>query len=107
MQQYNYVVVFITTESEEQAQKISNSLLKKRQAACVNIIPSVDSRFWWKDKLDSARESLLVVKTKYTLLPGLIKAVKRLHGYTVPEIIALPIVGGNQEYLDWIDNEVL
>ena len=106
MKQQNYIVVFITAKDKEEAQKIANTLLKQRQVACANIVPEVESRFWWKDKLDKAQESLLVIKTKDTLLPDIIKAVKKIHSYSVPEIIAMPIVGGNQEYLDWIDSEV-
>jgi periplasmic divalent cation tolerance protein len=106
MQKSGYIVVFITAKDAEEAQKIAKMLLKRRQAACVNIVPEVDSHFWWQDKLDSARESLLIVKTKESLLPDIIKSVKKIHSYDVPEIIALPIVGGNEEYLDWIDHEV-
>jgi len=107
MEQPNYLVVFITVNSDEEAQKIARLLLKRRRAACVNIISGVDSHFWWKDKIDSAQESLLVIKTKASLLPDIIKSVKKNHSNTVPEIIALPIVGGNQDYLDWIDQEIL
>ncbi len=107
MKQQNYIVVFITTKDAEEAEKISKALVKRRLAACVNTVPGVSSRFWWKDKLDESKESLLIVKTKETLLPGIIKAVKKLHSYAVPEIIALPVVGGNADYLDWIDSEVL
>jgi len=107
MEETSYIVVLITVKDSEEAQKIANSLLKRRQAACVNIIPEVNSHFWWKDKLDSARESLLIVKTKESLLPELIKSVKKIHSYSIPEIIALPIVGGSQDYLDWIDSEVI
>ena len=107
MENSGYIVVLITVKDSEEAQKIANSLLKRRQAACINIIPEVDSHFWWKDKLDSAKESLLIVKTKESLLPELIKSVKKIHSYSIPEIIALPIVGGSQDYLDWIDSEVI
>jgi periplasmic divalent cation tolerance protein len=107
MKQPDYIVVFITASGTEEAQKIARSLLKRRRAACVNIIPEVDSHFWWDDKLDSASESLLVIKTRASLLPEIVRSVKKMHSNTVPEIIALPIVGGNQDYLDWIDNEVI
>ena len=106
MKQQNYIVVFITAKDNEEAQKIANTMLKRRQVACVNIVPEVDSHFWWKDKLDKTQESLLIAKTKDTLLPDIIKSVKKIHSYSVPEIIALPITGGNQDYLDWIDSEV-
>lgn len=106
MKQESYAVVFITTKDKEEAERISGALLKARQAACVNIVPRVDSHFWWHKKLDSGRESLLIIKTRESLLPEIIKSVKKLHSYDVPEIIALPIVGGNPEYLDWIEHEV-
>jgi periplasmic divalent cation tolerance protein len=107
MEQHNYIVIFITVRDAEEAEKISKALVKRRLAACVNIVPQVNSHFWWKDKLDSSKECLLVVKTRDSLLPDIIKSVKKMHSYSVPEIIALPIVGGNQDYLDWIDNEVI
>jgi len=69
-------------------------------------VPGVSSLFWWQDKLDSAQESLLIVKTKASLLPEIISLVKGIHSYDIPEIIALPIVGGNQDYLEWIGKEV-
>ena len=104
--QPDYVVVFITANYNEEAQKIARLLLKHRKAACVNIVPGVDSQFWWQDKIESAEENLLVVKTRAPLLPDIIRMVKENHSNKVPEIIAMPIVGGNQEYLDWIESEV-
>ena len=106
METSDYIVVFITTNTAGEAQRIAALLLEQRQAACVNIIPEVDSRFWWEGELDSARESLLVIKTRASRLPEIINLVKGVHSNTVPEIIALPIIGGNQDYLDWIDKEV-
>jgi len=100
------VVILITTSTEEEAHKIAEQLLTKRKAACVNIVPKVDSSFWWQGKLDSAQESLLIIKTRASLLQEVINLVKKVHSYSVPEIIALPIVGGNQDYLKWIDDEV-
>jgi len=100
------IVVFITTDSAEEAGRISELLLSKRKAACVNIVPRVDSQFWWQGKLDSARENLLIVKTKASVLPEVIELVKRVHSYSVPEIIALPIIDGSDDYLKWLDDEV-
>ena len=106
MEESAYIVLFITTDSASEAQQISKVLLEQKKAACVNIISNVDSLFWWEGKLDSARENLLIVKTKASLLPEIINLVKKVHSYEVPEIIALPIVGGNQDYLDWIEGNV-
>ena len=99
------VVVFVTTSSEEEAEKIASLLLEQRKAACVSVIPRVRSRFWWQGKLDSAQESLLIIKTRAALIPEITDIVKKTHSYTVPEIVALPIVAGNQDYLDWVDKE--
>ena len=106
MEKPEYIVVFITANTMEEAQQIAKLLLEQRQAACVNIISEVDSSFWWEGKIDSAQESLLIIKTRASLLPEIIKLVKEAHSNTVPEIIALPIVGGNQEYMDWINDSV-
>jgi len=106
MEESAYIVLFITTATAEEAERISKALLNQRKVACVNIVPRVSSLFWWQDKLDSAQESLLIVKTKASLLDEIVRLVKELHSYDIPEIIALPIVGGNQDYLEWIGKEV-
>ena len=100
------IVILITVANTEEAQHIAKALLEQKKVACVNIVPKVDSVFWWDDKIESETESLMIVKTKASLLPEIINLVKGIHSYTVPEIIALPIVGGNQDYLEWIDNSV-
>ena len=105
MQPPSYLVVFITAGDAAEAEKIATTLLKRRQAACVNIVPGVTSHFWWQDKLEKTGESLLVVKTRDNLLPDVIKTVKKLHSNEVPEIIALPIAGGNPDYLAWLEQE--
>jgi periplasmic divalent cation tolerance protein len=106
MEETGKVVIFITTGTEAEAHKIAEMLLTRRKAACVNIVPKVDSSFWWQGKLDSVRESLLIIKTRALLLYEVIELVKSAHSYEVPEIIALPIIGGNEDYLKWIDDEV-
>ena len=103
MKKIDKIIVFITTGSEEEAHRIAESLVKGKKAACVNIVPRVDSLFWWEGKLDSARESLLLVKTKASLFPEVVELVKRTHSYEVPEIIALPIVAGSEDYAKWLD----
>lgn len=97
-----YCVVFITTKDKEEGKKIAEKLVEEKLAACVNIIDAVHSLFWWEGKGNDAKESLLIVKTKEALFDPLVKMVKSLHSYTVPEIIALPIITGNEDYLNWI-----
>jgi periplasmic divalent cation tolerance protein len=74
--------------------------------ACANIISTVRSLFWWQGKIDSADEVLLILKTQAAHMDEIIKKVKTLHSYEVPEVIALPIVAGSQDYLKWLDESV-
>ena len=106
MKNTNKIVILVTTRSEPEAHKIADLLLNRRKAACVNIVPKIESSFWWQGKLDSAQESLLIIKTKASLLSEIVDIVKAAHSYEVPEIMALPIIGGNEDYLKWIDDEV-
>lgn len=98
----NCVVVFITTPSEESADKISRNLLDEKLAACASIIHGVRSLFWWEGKIDEANECLVICKTRQSLVERLTESVRKHHEYKVPEIIALPIIGGNWDYLKWI-----
>jgi periplasmic divalent cation tolerance protein len=106
MEETGYIIILITSESVEEADHISRVLLEKKKVACVNIIRGIDSYFWWEGKQDSARENLLIAKTKASLLPDILELVRKVHSYDVPEIIALPIIGGNKDYLDWIEQSV-
>ena len=98
-------VVLVTAASREEAERIARLLLERRSVACVNIVQGVQSLFWWQGNLDSAQESLLIAKTRMSLVPQVIDLVRGAHSYTVPEVIALPIVAGNGDYLEWIDRE--
>ena len=99
----NHIIVLVTVGSDAEAQAISRALISEKKAACVNIVPRVNSIFRWKGNIEKAEENLLIVKTTAMLLNQVIDLVKRNHSYEVPEIIALPIVEGNSEYLAWID----
>ena len=106
MEEVSNIVLFIATANAEEARRIADVLLSERKAACVNIVPRVSSFFWWQGKVDSAQESLLIVKTKASVLNQIVSLVKEHHSYDVPEIIALPIIGGNRDYLEWLGKEV-
>lgn len=103
METARYIIVLITSDSVEESDHIARLLLEKKKVACVNIVRGIDSYFWWEGKPDSARENLLIAKSKASLLPDIIDLVRKIHSYDVPEVIALPIIGGNQDYLEWID----
>ena len=100
------VVILITCKDKKEAVKISARLVKDKLAACVNIIEGVQSLFWWEKKVESACEVLLVAKSKRSLITRVVRTVKSLHSYQVPEVIALPIIAGNRDYLNWIDESV-
>ncbi len=102
----SYIVVLITCPSKDEGLKIAKALLENKLAACINVIDSLDSYFWWKGKIDYAKEVLLIVKTRLDLFNKVVELVKKLHSYTVPEIIALPILAGNKDYLRWIDESL-
>lgn len=101
-----YILVLITVPSGEEAEKIAGKLLDEKLVACVNIVSGLNSLFWWEGKIDEAAEYLLLIKTRLDKLDKLMEAVKQLHSYTVPEIIALPIIAGNRSYLEWIDQTI-
>jgi periplasmic divalent cation tolerance protein len=101
-----HIVIFITTANKKEANKIAKELLRDRLVACVNILDKIESFFWWKRKIDCAKESLLIIKSKEEKLNQIIRRVKSLHSYEVAEIIALPIRAGNKDYLRWIDDSL-
>ena len=97
------VVVLVTTATREEGETIARLLVEDRLVACVNVVPQVRSVFRWEGALSQEDETLLVIKSRRDRFPALVAAVKNLHSYRVPEIIALPIVEGSAEYLQWID----
>ena len=103
MEKSSYIVLFITAATTDEAQQIAKVLLEQKKVACVNVVPRISSYFRWQNKLDSAQESLLIVKTKSSVFAEIVNLVKKVHSYDVPEIIALPILDGNQDYLEWIE----
>ncbi len=103
----DFIVTYVTVSSMEEAKKISYSLVENKLAACANIVPSITSVYTWQEKICEDQECLLIIKTKKELFPALQEKVKSLHSYTVPEIIALPILEGSESYLDWIRNETV
>ncbi|MCX5714764.1 MAG: divalent-cation tolerance protein CutA [Candidatus Omnitrophica bacterium] len=101
-----YIVIFVTAANKKEASNIAKKLIAAKLAACVNIIDKIDSLFRWQGKLDQAKESFLIIKSRDTKFKQIAKMVKSLHSYEVPEIIALPIVCGDAAYLEWINESV-
>ncbi len=95
-------VVLVTCPDKQVAGRLAEALVTEHLAACVNIIPAVESVFWWEGKLDRSAEVLLLIKTVSSTVLPLQKRVKELHPYAVPEIIAIPVVAGHRPYLQWV-----
>ena len=102
--QKQHIIVIVTTPSKQEAENIAQQLLKQKLIACANITSPVSSIFPWKGKQEKAEEHLIIMKTRKDLFQKLTEIVKALHSYEVPEILALPIVDGSKEYLDWLES---
>jgi periplasmic divalent cation tolerance protein len=100
-----YILVFVTAASFEEAEQLGKALVEKRLAACANIVQHIQSVFWWKDTIETEQEALLMLKSQASLFPSIRKTVTELHSYDVPEIIAIPILAGSEDYLKWIKDE--
>lgn len=100
------MIVLTSTGSQEEARKIAQALIKGKLAACVNIIPGVESTYWWKGKIETAPEWTLLIKTTRANVSAVRDAIRELHSYELPECIAISIDDGSPEYLNWIAESV-
>ncbi|MBI4949223.1 MAG: divalent-cation tolerance protein CutA [Deltaproteobacteria bacterium] len=98
-----FVIVFSTAPNEEEAARIGKTVVEEGLAACCNIVPRLRSIYTWKGKVHDEAEALSIYKTRDSLFGKLKERIKALHGYEVPEIIAVDIKDGLPEYLSWID----
>jgi len=100
-----YLQVLTAIDSEEKARTLQRVLLEERAAACVQVVGPVHSAYWWQGEIEEAREWLCLAKTRASSYGRLEALIKQNHPYETPEIIALPIVAANQDYLEWIRTE--
>ncbi len=98
----DFVVVLITASSLSEANRIANALVREKLAPCVSVVQDVCSTYWWDDDVQSAKESLLIVKTRLDVFDALKDRVLELHSYDVPEIICMTLVKGSEDYLSWM-----
>ncbi|XP_021743640.1 protein CutA, chloroplastic-like [Chenopodium quinoa] len=98
------IVVYVTVPNKEAGKKLAASIVKERLAACVNRVPGIESVYEWNGEIQTDSEELLIIKTRESLLDALTEHVKVNHEYEVPEVIAMPITGGNAPYLEWLKN---
>lgn len=97
-----YIEIITTINNAKKAKAISNFLLKEHLAACIQKIGPIESKYWWKFRIESAKEVILLIKTKKSLYKKVEEAILRIHPYEVPEIIAKPILKGYRKYIAWI-----
>jgi periplasmic divalent cation tolerance protein len=102
-----FIQLVTTTETETEAQRIARSLVEKRLAACVHVVGPITSTYRWKGSVETAREWLCLAKTSRGMLDRVMKTVRELHSYEVPELVALPIIGGSPDYLEWLGGELI
>ena len=100
------LVVITTTETKEDAERLAHLLVEGELAACVQVLPQITSIYRWQGKVEQAGETLLLIKTTRATYPQLETAIKENHAYQAPEIIALPVQAGLDEYLDWLDASI-
>ncbi len=100
----SYITIFCTVPSEHVGIEIASEIVSKKIGACGNLVPSLTSIYTWNNEVCRDDELLLIIKTREDLFGKVEKAITRLHPYDVPEIIAMPIIQGNKEYLDWISD---
>jgi periplasmic divalent cation tolerance protein len=98
--------VFSTASTAEEAEKIARALVDGRLAACVNVVPGLRSYYRWQGKIEDAAEFLLIIKSTRERFPALRTLLEKLHSYEVPEVIAMAVVDGAQNYLNWMDGEL-
>lgn len=98
-------LVYMTTDTKEEAHAIAKQLVEENLAACANVFPGVESVYRWEGNVVSSQESVLIVKTSEDKVTELTQKVREMHSYDVPCVISLPIAGGNPEFLSWIENQ--
>lgn len=101
-----FIQVLTTTDSREEAQRIARSLVERRVAGCVQVIGPIESTYWWNEKIETAEEWLCLIKTSQERFGALEAAIREIHSYDVPEILAIPIVAGHEPYLEWLSGQV-
>ena len=101
------VIVYSTVDNIRNAKKIANVIVKERLVACVNIIPKIESIYWWKGKIENSKECILIAKTKEKNIKKTMDKIRSIHPYELPDIVVIPVVDGFKKYIDYIDDETI
>jgi periplasmic divalent cation tolerance protein len=100
----NFAVILVTAPDIDLARRLAKAALEAKLVACANIIPAVESHYFWEGKLESSDESLIVFKTRQELIPELERSVREIHPYDTPEFVAVPLTGSSRKYLAWLSD---
>lgn len=106
MRTTSHLVILVTAPGLKQARKLAKAALNQKLAACANLAPKLESHYWWRGKLETSEEVLILFKTTKNRVSALKKLVLGLHPYETPEFVALPIQQGSRSYLEWIEESV-
>ena len=98
-------LLYVTASSTDEAARIGRTVVEERLAACGNVLPGMRSIYWWEGQVQEEPEAVLILKTRADLVDALTARVRALHGYSVPCVVALPILAGNPDYLAWLAKE--
>jgi periplasmic divalent cation tolerance protein len=101
-----FVVVLVTTPDKRTARKLARAALEAKLIACANIVPEIESHYWWQGKIERGNEAMLLLKTKSTRVNALEKLILSLHPYDTPEFVVLSITRGNARYLAWLTDSL-
>ena len=103
----DYIQVTTVTASRKEAENIARALLEARLAGCIQIFGPISSTYWWQGNIESAQEWVCQIKTSRQLYSQIEATIRRLHSYQIPEILVSPVIAGNQDYLKWLDSELV
>jgi periplasmic divalent cation tolerance protein len=101
-----YSIIYITTSGSQEARKIARTLLEEKLVACANIIPRIESLYWWQGEIEEDEESLLLVKTSSKQVDTVIERVKEIHSYDIPCVVEIRIDKGSEDYLHWLEESL-
>ncbi len=102
----NFAIVLVTAPDLKTARALARSALNARLIACANLVPKIESHYWWNGKIESGAETLLLLKTTKPKLPALEKLILARHPYDIPEFLVLPLTAGTKKYLAWLENSL-
>lgn len=101
-----YIQIMTTVAQKEDAKALAEAVLESRLGACVQIVGPITSMYWWEDDIDKSSEYLCIIKSRQDKYHKLEQAIRAVHSYDVPEILAVPVIAGGKDYLKWLDNEL-